>query len=74
MSGLLLITVFCILLMTGIPVAMCLGLSALVSVVQMRLPIMTLAINSQAALSKAVLMAIPFFILGGNSYFCVLWK
>lgn len=66
MSGLLLITVFCILLMTGIPVAMCLGLSALVSVVQMRLPIMTLAINSQAALSKAVLMAIPFFILGGN--------
>ena len=66
MSGILLICVFAVLLITGIPVAICLGISSLVVILQMDLPIITLAINSQAALSKAVLMAIPFFILGGN--------
>lgn len=66
MSGLILISVFVILLVTGIPVALCLGISALVTIINMGLPMMTVAINSQAALSKAVLLAIPFFILGGN--------
>lgn len=66
MSGILLIGVFVILLLSGVPVAICLGISALVSVASLGLPMITLAINSQAALSKAVLLAIPFFILGGN--------
>lgn len=66
MSGILLITVFVVLLVMGVPVALCLGISALATVLQMGLPAMTLAINSHAALTKAVLMAIPFFILGGN--------
>ena len=66
MTGLILIGVFVVLLISGLPVALCLGISALVSVLQMDLPAMTLAINSNAALSKVVLEAIPFFILGGN--------
>ena len=66
MTGFTLIGVFVLLLASGIPVALCLGISALVSILQMHLPAMTLAINANAALSKAVLEAIPFFILGGN--------
>ncbi len=66
MTGLILIGIFVVLLISGLPVALCLGISALVSVLQMDLPAMTLAINSNAALSKMVLEAIPFFILGGN--------
>ncbi len=66
MSGLILIGVFIVLLLIGIPVAICLGVAALLAVMNLQLPIITFAINSQAALSKAVLMAIPFFILGGN--------
>lgn len=60
MTGLILIGVFVVLLISGLPVALCLGISALVSVLQMDLPAMTLAINSNAALSKVVLEAIPF--------------
>ena len=66
MSGIILICIFALLLVTGIPVAICLGFSTLVAILQMDMPVMTLAINSQAALSKAVMLAIPFFILGGN--------
>ncbi|MBR1455826.1 MAG: TRAP transporter large permease subunit [Oscillospiraceae bacterium] len=66
MTGMTLIGVFVLLLVSGIPVSLCLGISAVISVLQMHLPAMTLAINSNAALSKAVLEAIPFFILGGN--------
>ena len=66
MSGLLLIAIFVVLLLSGIPVALCLGVAAAVSVVTMGLPEVSLVINSQASLSKAVLLAIPFFILGGN--------
>ena len=66
MTGFTLIGVFVLLLASGIPVALCLGISALISILQMHLPAMTLAINANAALSKAVLEAIPFFILGGN--------
>ena len=66
MNGILLISIFLILLISGVPVALCLGLSSLATIIGMGLPPMTLAINAQAALSKAVLLAIPFFILGGN--------
>lgn len=66
MTGLMLILIFAVLLLTGIPVALCLGVSAAVTILGMGLPPVTLVINSCASLSKAVLLAIPFFILGGN--------
>lgn len=66
MTGLMLILIFVVLLLTGIPVALCLGVSAAVTILGMGLPPVTLVINSCASLSKAVLLAIPFFILGGN--------
>lgn len=66
MTGLMLILIFVVLLLTGIPVALCLGVSAAVTILSMGLPPVTLVINSCASLSKAVLLAIPFFILGGN--------
>lgn len=62
----MLILIFAVLLLTGIPVALCLGVSAAVTILGMGLPPVTLVINSCASLSKAVLLAIPFFILGGN--------
>lgn len=63
---------FAILLMIGAPIAICLGISSVLSMLVLgagRDPAIVLGTVPQlvsAATSKTVLLAIPFFILGGN--------
>lgn len=63
---------FAILLMIGAPIAICLGISSVLSMMVLgagRDPAIVLGTVPQlvsAATSKTVLLAIPFFILGGN--------
>ncbi len=72
MEALVLLIVFTVLLLIGAPIAVCLGISSVaamlvlgagrpVSVVLGTVPQLV-----SAATSKSVLLAIPFFILGGN--------
>ena len=72
MTAAVLFISFAILLLIGAPIAVCLGISSVVSMLVMQAgrPIATtLGTVPQlvsAATSKTVLLAIPFFILGGN--------
>ena len=72
MEAAVLFIVFAILLFMGTPIAVCLGVSSIAAMLVMlagRPVDITLGTVPQlvsAATSKAVLQAIPFFILGGN--------
>jgi C4-dicarboxylate transporter DctM subunit len=57
---------FILLLLLNVPVSVCLGAAAVISMVTEDLPSNIIAVNSQASITKFVLLAIPFFILGGN--------
>ena len=50
----------------NMPIAFALGISSLATLMYEGLPLLPVASNLYAATSKFVLLAIPFFILGGN--------
>lgn len=66
MLAITLFGVFFILLLLNIPIALALGVSSLAALLVDGLPISMISINLYASTAKFVLLAIPFFILGGN--------
>ena len=66
MTALILFGVFFLLLFMNMPIAFALGISSLTTLMYEGLPLLPVASNLYAATSKFVLLAIPFFILGGN--------
>ncbi len=72
MEALVLLIVFAVLLLIGAPIAVCLGISSVAAMLVLGVgrPISiilgTVPQLVSAATSKTVLLAIPFFILGGN--------
>lgn len=66
MTALILFGVFFLLLFMNMPIAVALGISSLATLMYEGLPLLPVASNLYAATSKFVLLAIPFFILGGN--------
>lgn len=57
---------FLLMLIIGVPIAVTIGLSSVLGLVASGLPLSMVPVNYYAASSKFVLLAIPFFILGGN--------
>ena len=72
MEALVLFVVFAVLLLLGTPIAVCLGVSSILSMLVLgagrpvSVVLGTVPQLVSAATSKSVLLAIPFFILGGN--------
>ena len=66
MSALILFGIFFLLLFMNMPIAFALGISSIATILYEGLPLLPVASNLYAATSKFVLLAIPFFILGGN--------
>ena len=72
MEALVLFVVFAVLLLLGTPIAVCLGVSSILAMLVLGVgrPVSvvlgTVPQLVSAATSKSVLLAIPFFILGGN--------
>ena len=66
MAALILFGIFFLLLFMNMPIAFALGISSLAVIMYEGLPLAPIASNLYAATSKFVLLAIPFFILGGN--------
>lgn len=66
MTALILFGVFFLLLFMNMPIAFALGISSLATLMYEGLSLLPVASNLYAATSKFVLLAIPFFILGGN--------
>lgn len=66
MSGLILFGAFFILLMLNIPIGLSLGISSILTLLYEKLPVSMVSSNLYSSTSKFVLLAIPFFILGGN--------
>lgn len=66
MAALVLMGSFFILLLLGVPVAICLGLSSVITHLATGLSLNPIAINYFAQSSVVALLAIPFFILSGN--------
>ena len=64
-SGILLFSLFFLLLFIGVPIAVSLGITSLVFLWQYHLGIQVLAPNFYANIAKFPLLAIPFFILAG---------
>ena len=65
-ASVLLFGIFVLLLILNVPIAVSLGIAALSAVVAEALPICMIATNVFSASSKFALLAIPFFIIGGN--------
>lgn len=57
---------FFLMLIFGVPIAVTIGLSSVLGLLASGLPLSMVPVNYYAASSKFVLLAIPFFILGGN--------
>jgi tripartite ATP-independent transporter DctM subunit len=57
---------FLIMLLINVPIAITMGISSLLGLMAMGMSFDMIPINFYAASSKFVLLAIPFFILGGN--------
>ncbi len=66
MTGFILFTVFIILLLSGMPVAFCLLLSAICSAIYTGIPLSIIFQRMFGGLDNFVLLAIPFFIFMGN--------
>ncbi len=64
-SGILFFALFFLLLSIGVPIAVSVGITALVFLWQFHLGIMVVSINFYANIAKFPLLAIPFFILAG---------
>ncbi|WP_077613054.1 TRAP transporter large permease [Clostridium sp. Marseille-P2415] len=57
---------FIIMLLLNVPIAVCLGLSSVFALLSAGMPLTMVPGNYYAASNKFILLAIPFFILGGN--------
>jgi len=66
MTTAILLIVFFGLLAFNVPIAVCLLVSSLVTLIQMGMPFAMIATNYYTASNKYLLLAIPFFILAGN--------
>ena len=66
MTALILFGSFFVLLLLNVPIAFALGISSVLTLVSQGLPLSVIPTNLYASTSKFVLLAIPFFILGGN--------
>lgn len=66
MTTIILFASFVILLLMNVPIAITLGLSSLVALLAEGIDPIIVPMNVYASTSKFVLLAIPFFILGGN--------
>ena len=67
MTSFILFAVFTILLVSGMPVAFCLLLSAICSAFYAGIPLLVIFQRMFGGLDNFVLLAIPFFICMGNS-------
>lgn len=66
MTALVLFGLFFLLLSMNVPIAFSLGISSVAALFVESLPVSAVTANFYASTSKFVLLAIPFFILGGN--------
>lgn len=66
MTALILFGSFFVLLLLNVPIAYALGISSVATLISQGLPLSVIPANLYASTSKFVLLAIPFFILGGN--------
>ena len=66
MTTIILFASFLVLLLMNVPIAITLGLSSLVALLAEGIDPIIVPMNVYASTSKFVLLAIPFFILGGN--------
>lgn len=66
MTGLLLFGAFIVMLIIGVPVALALGMSTLITLMYIDLPITVVGQRIFTALDSSSIMAIPFFVLAGN--------
>lgn len=65
-SAAILLISFAVLLLLNVPIAVCLGFSSIITFFATGMSLTSVPINYFASNSKFVLLAIPFFILGGN--------
>lgn len=66
MTGLLLFGGFLIMLVIGVPIALALGASTMLTLLYIDMPIAVVAQRIFTALDSSSIMAIPFFVLAGN--------
>lgn len=66
MVALILFGSFFLLLFLNIPIALSLGVSSIITLLYEKLPLSMVPSNMYSSTSKFVLLAIPFFIFGGN--------
>lgn len=66
MSALVVFGCFAILLLLGVPIALSLGMASVLTLLYQNLPLSIIPANLYSSTGKFVLLAIPFFILGGN--------
>lgn len=66
MTAAVLLISFFIMLFANVPIAITMGVSSMLALVSMHMNFDMVPINFYASSSKFVLLAIPFFILGGN--------
>ena len=62
----ILFSVFFILLLIDVPIAICLGASSVVAILAAGQKLSVVAVNTYSGISKTLLLAIPFFVLAGN--------
>lgn len=65
-AALILFGVFFLLLFLNVPISISLAVSSILTILALGLPMSMVATNLYTASNKYVLLAIPFFILGGN--------
>ena len=66
MTALVLFGTFFLMLLLNVPIAISLAVSSILTMFAGHLPMTLVATNLYSAAYKSVLLAIPFFILGGN--------
>ena len=66
MISVILFLSFFIFLLVGIPIGICLGLSAICAILYSGTSLTIVATNMYSGISKFLLLAIPFFVLSGN--------
>lgn len=66
MAGIILFGSFFVLLLLNIPIGISLGISSILTLLAGDMSLAIVPINMYSSTSKFVLLAIPFFILGGN--------
>lgn len=67
MEALMLFGSFVFLLLGNVPIAICLGLACVFALLVAGIPLDIISTNVYSATSKFVLLAVPFFILAGNT-------